>query len=238
MFKAIVVTPVKDAIENTLETIKAIYASQIEVKHLVYNDFSTAATKQLLEENKDKYGYELIHLEDLTDTPSPNYKLVLQDAQRRALEAELPLIIVESDVEVTATTFSELLDFHDKHGQIGLLGAITVGHDGEINFPYLKFKDYRNHRGVIETEKSLSFCCTLMSPALLKQYDFKQLKPSKDWFDTFISRQSLALGFKNVVLTGTRVLHKPHGSRPWKQVKYSNPVKYYLLKFIKRRDKI
>lgn len=238
MFKALVVTPVKDAVENTLETIKAVHNSRIGVKHLVYNDFSTTSTKQLLEDNQERYGYELIHLEDLTKTPSPNYKLVLQDAQRRALEAELPLIIVESDVEVTADTFSEMLDFWDRHKQVGLLGAITVGYDGEINFPYLKFKNYKNHLGFIETEKSLSFCCTMLSPALLKRYDFKQLKSTKDWFDTFISKQSLALGFKNIVLTDTKVLHKPHGSRPWKQVKYSNPVKYYLLKFIKRRDKI
>src|SRR5690606_28531566 len=104
--------------------------------------------------------------------------------------------------------------------------------------PYLKFKNYTNSRGFIETKKSLSFCCTLLSLPFLKRYDFRALKPSKDWFDTFISKQSIALGFKNVVLTETRVLHKPHGSRPWKQVKYSNPVKYYWLKLIKRRDKI
>lgn len=238
MCKAIVITPVKDSIENTLETIKAIYASQASIKHLVYNDFSTADTKHALEENQALYGYELIHLEDLTDTPSPNYKLVLQDAQRRALDAGLPLIIVESDVEVQDATFTALLDFLSQHSSIGLLGAITVGHDGEINFPYLKFRRYTNHRGYIDTRKSLSFCCTLMSVELLRRYDFGLLKPSKDWFDTFISKQSLALGFKNIVLTGTRVLHKPHGSRPWKQLKYSNPIKYYFFKFIKRRDKI
>ncbi|WP_257659135.1 hypothetical protein [Parapedobacter lycopersici] len=238
MCKAIVITPVKDSIENTLETIKAIYASQTSIKHLVYNDFSTAETKHTLEENQALYGYELIHLEDLTDTPSPNYKLVLQDAQRRALEAGLPLIVVESDVEVQGATFTELLDFLSQHTSIGLLGAITVGREGEINFPYLKFRRYTNHRGYIDTRKSLSFCCTLMSVELLRRYDFGLLKPSKDWFDTFISKQSLALGFKNIVLTGTRVLHKPHGSRPWKQLKYSNPIKYYFFKFIKRRDKI
>src|SRR5690606_34632856 len=132
----------------------------------------------------------------------------------------------------TPSTFAEMLDFCGQHERIGLLGAITVGHDGEINFPYLKFKDHPGRHGFIDTRKSLSFCCTLISPALLKQYDFKQLKPSKDWFDTFISKQSLALGFRNIVLTRSRVLHKPHGSRPWKQVKYSNPVKYYLLKLI------
>lgn len=238
MVKALVITPVKDSIDNTMETIKAVHSSRIAVRHVVYNDFSTAATKEILEANKEQYAYELVHLEDLTTNPSPNYKLVLQDAQRRALADEVPLVIVESDVEVKASTFEELLDFEGRYERIGLLGAMTVDRDNEINFPYLKFKNYTNSRGFIETKKSLSFCCTLLSLPFLKRYDFRALKPSKDWFDTFISKQSIALGFKNVVLTDTRVLHKPHGSRPWKQVKYSNPVKYYWLKLIKRRDKI
>lgn len=238
MFKAIVVTPVKDSIENTMDTIKAIHASEIKVQHLVYNDFSSEATKQVLEDNESRYSYELIHLENLTSTPSPNYKLVLQDAQRRALEAELPLIIVESDVEVKPDTFGLLLAFDQQHERVGLVGAITVGHDGNINFPYLRFKDQRPREGVLNTKKSLSFCCTLISLEFLMHYGFASLKPSKDWFDTFISKQALTLGFSNFLLYDVPVLHKPHGSRPWKQLKYTNPFKYYLLKLIKRRDKI
>lgn len=34
------------------------------------------------------------------------------------------------------------------------------------------------------------------------------------------------------------VWHRPHGSRPWKQLKYSNPMKYYFFKFWKGLDKI
>jgi hypothetical protein len=34
------------------------------------------------------------------------------------------------------------------------------------------------------------------------------------------------------------VIHKPHSSRPWKLLKYSNPLSYYLQKLLKRRDKI
>jgi len=34
------------------------------------------------------------------------------------------------------------------------------------------------------------------------------------------------------------VWHRPHSSRPWKQLKYTNPLKYYWLKFTKGLDKI
>jgi len=236
--KAIVVTPVKDAVENTLETIRAVRDSSVAVLHIVYNDFSLPETKATLEQKKEAFGYQLIHLEDLTNHPSPNYRLVLQDAQKQALEHRLPLILVESDVIVKPDTFERMLDFYQQHAHAGLIGAVTVDEEGHVNFPYLRFKDQSAEVDSLETKKSLSFCCTLLAPAFLQQYDFAQLNESKDWFDTFISYQATDMGFKNYLLYNVPVWHKPHGSRPWKQLKYTNPVKYYFLKFLKRRDKI
>ncbi len=236
--KAIVVTPVKDAVENTLETIRAVHTGETAVRHIIYNDFSSPETKTILEQQKSVYGYQLIHLEELTDHPSPNYRLVLQDAQRQALRENLPLIIVESDVIVQGDTLARMLDFYERHNGAGLIGAVTVDEAGNVNFPYLRFKDQPPVSGSIETKKSLSFCCTLISLTFLKQYDFIHLNESKDWFDTFISYQATDMGFKNYLLYNAPVWHRPHGSRPWKQLKYTNPVKYYLLKFLKRRDKI
>ncbi|SEK36068.1 glycosyltransferase [Parapedobacter koreensis] len=238
MAKAIVITPVKDAIGRTLATIRAIHESDADILHLVYNDFSSAETKAVLEQSKDQYGYELVHLEDMTTHPSPNYRLVLQDAQRRALHNDLPLIIVESDVIVKPDTLGQLLDFYYQHPNTGLAGAVTVDEQGQVNFPYLRFKEQPNEARVIETKKSLSFCCTLIAVEFLRKYDFAYLNESKDWFDTFISYQATDMGFRNYLLYDVPVLHSPHGSRPWKQLKYTNPLKYYLLKFLKRRDKI
>lgn len=236
--KAIVVTPVKDAIESTLETIQAVHGSQTAAQHIVYNDFSSTASKEILERQKLSFGYELIHLEDLTNHPSPNYRLVLQDAQKQALQRNLPLILVESDVIVKTDTFERLLEFYGRHTNVGLIGAVTVDEQDNINFPYLRFKDQSLGAKSIETKKSLSFCCTLISVEFLRRYDFIHLNESKDWFDTFISYQATDMGFKNYLLYDVPVWHKPHGSRPWKQLKYTNPIKYYLLKFLKRRDKI
>lgn len=236
--KALVVTPVKDSIDRTLETVCAIRINNVPVKHLIYNDFSSAETKVMLEQCREEYGYSLIHLEDITDHPSPNYRLVLQDAQRQALQENLPLIIVESDVIVKEDTFAQLLGFYRQRNRVGLVGAITVDENGKINFPYLRFKDQPIGVNGVETKKSLSFCCTLISLEFLRQYDFAHLNASKDWFDTFISYQATDMGFKNYLLYDVAVLHKPHGSRPWKQLKYTNPLKYYLLKFLKRRDRI
>jgi hypothetical protein len=41
---------------------------------------------------------------------------------------------------------------------------------------------------------------------------------------------SRKLGFVNVLQVTNPVLHLPHSSRPWKQLKYTNPTAYYLAK--------
>lgn len=236
MNKAIVITPVKNSLENTLSTIKAIKGSNSDFIYYVYDDFSDAEVSKTLSEQSRVLGYNYVHLSSLTNTPSPNYFTVLKDAQSKARSANLPLIIVESDVEVATDTLDTLVQFSDQRAEVGMVGAITVDYNKEINFPYLKFKGKK--REPIETERSLSFCCTLLSLSFLNTYSFEDLNKSKDWFDTTISYASLETGFKNYILLNSPVLHKPHGSRPWKQLKYTNPLKYYWLKFTKRRDKI
>ncbi|NVJ87539.1 MAG: glycosyltransferase family 2 protein [Algoriphagus sp.] len=236
MEKVLIITPVKNSIETTLDTAKAIAKSDVAVKHIIFNDFSSVETKKELERNRKKIGYELVHLEDLTDHPSPNYKLVLQISQKKALEYGLPLLVVESDVVVKKDTVRRLLEFQESHSKSGLIGSVTVDEKGEVNFPYLKFKNVGE--SVISTKRSLSFCCTLFSESLLKSYDFSGLDDAKDWYDTFISSKSLELGYENFVLMDAPVWHRPHGSRPWKQLKYKNPLKYYFLKYWKGLDKI
>ena len=236
MAEVIVITPVKNSLETTLDTARAIAASSIELRHIIFNDFSTPETKAGLNENQPSIGYELIHLEEHTDHPSPNYKLVLQMAQKMANESNLPLLVIESDVVVKENTISDILAFQMANSKSGLVGSVTVDEKGLVNFPYLKFRGVKE--SVIDTSRSLSFCCTLFSTEFLKAYDFMGLDEAKDWYDTFISKKSIELGFKNYVLMNAPVWHRPHASRPWKQLKYSNPLKYYFLKFWKGMDKI
>ena len=89
-----------------------------------------------------------------------------------------------------------------------------------------------------QTKKTLSFCCTLLTNELLHAYDFEQLDPNKNWYDVFISHTSVQLGYTNILQVSNPVVHKPHSSRPWKQLKYTNPLLYYWRKLILRRDKI
>ncbi|GAA0880308.1 glycosyltransferase family 2 protein [Algoriphagus jejuensis] len=236
MAEVLVITPVKNSIETTLDTARAIAASDASVRHVIFNDFSSAETRAALEANKSQIGYELIHIEDLTDHPSPNYKLVLQLAQKMALENTLPFLVVESDVVLKTDTISSLLSFQKISKKSGLVGSVTVDDKGTVNFPYLKFKGHKEP--VINTNRSLSFCCTLFSVEFLRSFDFKGLDEAKDWYDTFISKKSIELGFENTVLMNAPVWHRPHASRPWKQLKYTNPLKYYFLKFWKGLDKI
>ncbi|WP_372648770.1 glycosyltransferase [Draconibacterium sp.] len=236
MSEAIVITPVKDSLHTTQRTIKAIMEAGGNFSYYVFNDFSQPETKQYLDSAAKELGFTVVHLEDITDTPSPNYKIVLQKAQQLALEAGVPLLIIESDVVVKKDTIQALLDIMKAEQKPGLVGAITVDENGDYNFPY-NFEKTKSD-DVVDTSHSLSFCCTLISVPFLEKFDFKELAKDKDWFDVFISRQSKKIGFTNYLAKGVRVLHLPHSSRPWKNLKYKNPVLYYLKKIFLKRDRI
>ncbi|EPR69844.1 glycosyltransferase family A protein [Cyclobacterium qasimii] len=141
--QAIVITPVKDALEATLETIQAISDANGVYDYWVFNDYSTDQTKKALETASSSKDFKLINLEEVTSNPSPNYKTVLQLAQKTALEAGLPLIIVESDVKVNQDTLENLVNFANDNPKVGLVGAITHDAEGKVNFPYLKFKQLK-----------------------------------------------------------------------------------------------
>lgn len=238
MKKIHVITPVKDSIELTLQTIQAITASSFRVpfSYTVYNDFSTPENTRRLEEAAQEYGFTLVNLSDITQHPSPNYLLVLQLAQQKAIAEEAALCLVESDVLVKPDTLQSLFDEALKQQDCGMIAAVTVDGEGEINFPYLYAKGKKS--GLFATKKRLSFCCTLLTLPYLKAFSFERLDSTKSWHDVTVSHESLKHGFRNYLCTSLPVFHQPHGSRPWKHLKYSNPLKYYWLKFIHKRDKI
>jgi hypothetical protein len=233
-----VITPVKDSIELTLETIRAVVASEVQMPftYIIYNDFSTDENTRRLEKAAREYDFRLINLADETDHPSPNYRWILQDAQRRALEAGATLCIIESDVVVTPHTIQSLYDEACHRHRCGLAAAVTVDEQGQINYPYLYAAT--DGRNVIPTRKHVSFCCSMFSKDFLRAMDFGRLNPSKAWYDVTVSRRALALGFVNYLFPTLPVVHRPHGSRPWKQLKYTAPLRYYWLKLIHKRDKI
>lgn len=233
-----IITPVKDSIESTIQTVKAILASQIArpYTYTIYNDFSTPENTAQLERYSKELGFELVNLADITTTPSPNYLLVLQRCQALALEVGADLLIVESDVVVRPDTLQKLSDGADRYDNCGIAAAVTVNDKGEINYPYEYAKGREGEDYAVK--RHCSFCCSLLTNRLLAAYDFKTLNPEKHWFDVTISQQSRALGFENYLFASLPVIHRPHASRPWKQLKYTNPLKYYWIKFTKGFDKI
>ena len=233
-----IITPVKDSIDSTLKTIDAVLASELTVPYTytIYNDFSTPANTALLEQKASAGGFRLVNLADLTTHPSPNYLLVLQRERELCLQDDAALLIVESDVTVRYDTLQRLWDGAMGREECGLAAAVTVDERDCINYPYLFARRHR-HR-VIDTRHHCSFCCTLLTDELLRRVDFGQLDSTKSWFDVTISHLSLVSGLHNYLFTTLPVLHRPHASRPWKQLKYSNPLKYYWLKITKGLDKI
>ena len=131
-----VITPVKDSIDFTLETIRAVLSSETSIPftYTVYNDFSTP---ERLEQASKELGFKLVNLCDLTNHPSPNYLLVLQTARREALVADAGLLIVESDVVVKGNTLQGLFDGALQRPDCAIAAAVTTDEDGLINYPYL-----------------------------------------------------------------------------------------------------
>jgi hypothetical protein len=232
-----IITPVKNSLSTALQTIESVMNSTgCEFSYTVYDDFSDEPTRKALHNSSEEKGFNLVHLSDITDHPSPNYLLVLQLAQQRAIKENCPLVVIESDVIINQHTVSQLYKLNGSLHKPGLIAAVTTDDESNINFPYLYARSYSLMTK--PTMKRLSFCCTLMNQEFLKMYDFRKLNPEKNWYDVFISRQSISVGFTNYLATDIQVIHKPHSSRPWKLEKYSNPLKYYWNKITKGRDKI
>ena len=226
-----IIMPVKDAILTAEEAIRAIVTSGHTLT--VYDDFSTPENAARLDELRDELGIDVIHLSERTNHPSPNYRTVLIDARRQCIAQNAHLMIVESDVLVRPNTI-DTMRRAIKSG-IGMVAAVTTNEDGEINFPYEYARRY-SEDGVCT--KRLSFCCTLLTKELLQAYDFEQLDETKNWYDVHISHISRQLGLENILQISNPVVHKPHSSRPWKQLKYTHPLLYYWRKLTQRRDRI
>ena len=137
-----IITPVKDSIELTLQTAEAILKSDFTVPfhYTIYNDFSTDENTKQLKEASLKMGFELVNLSEITSHPSPNYLLVLQMAQEKAIAAEAGLLIVESDVIVKKHTLQSLFDGAQARKDCGIAAAVTVDEHEAINYPYLYAK--------------------------------------------------------------------------------------------------
>ena len=233
----ILITPVKDSLNTLRETVRSIAPATPDFDYYIFDDFSTAETRQWLDENTAKYGFQVVGLEDHTTKKSPNYRTILLMARAFALMKNAHLLIIESDVVVSPETINGLNRMADKFTDAGLIGSVTVDHEGKVNFPYL-YALSDGKTGTYVSEHSISFCCTLLTNDFLKKFDFNDLPENLDWFDVPITRKSRALGFKNYISKDLPVFHQPHGSRPWKMLKYTNPVLYYFKKFIFRRDRI
>jgi hypothetical protein len=231
----IIITPVKDSIEIAQQSIKRVCESKGAAPYWVYNDYSTSENRKILEEGTI-LGYTLLNIEDITDTPSPNYRFTLIDAQKKARESHSHILLVESDVYVNADTISKLLFLADNEEKCGMVAAITVDEDGEYNFPYQYIP--KRSKGIVETRHRVSFCCTLISNRFLNTFDFSTLSTKKDWYDVQISKVSRTMGFRNLIDCDLKVRHLPHSSRPWKKLKYEKPLTYYFRKFFKRLDRI
>lgn len=230
-----IIMPVKDSLVTAEEAIRAIVAGGHTLT--VYDDNSTDENATRLDALSEELGIRVVHIGRETDHPSPNYRWVLIRAQQECLEQGADLVIIESDVIIRPETIGKLIagKTAGEGRQTGMVAAVTVNEQGEINFPYEYARRIRKDG---PCTKRFSFCCTLLTNAFLHSYSFELLDPTKNWYDVTISHLSVKSGFENILQISNPVLHKPHSSRPWKQLKYTNPLLYYWRKITQHRDKI
>lgn len=232
-----IIMPVKDSLEIAEKAIRAIVDSGHTL--YVYDDNSLPENAHRLDELATELGIQVVHISDLTDHPSPNYRLVLQKAQQQVIAENKHLVIVESDVIVQSDTLDKMQA--EVQAGVGMVAAVTVDEHGTYNFPYHYIRRWRYHilgKNTIATKKRFSFCCTLLTNELLQKADFQLLDPTKNWYDVTISHWSVQLGLRNLLMLGNPVLHFPHASRPWKRLKYTNPLLYYWRKITQKKDRI
>ena len=232
-----IIMPIKDSIEIAEKAINAIVDSGHTL--CVFDDNSLPENAQRLDAIAKETNIQVVHIADLTNHPSPNYRLVLQLAEQEALMSDRHLVIIESDVIVKKDTLNKMLE--QVQEGVGMVAAVTVDEEGVYNFPYHYLHRLRYRflsKKTIDTKKRFSFCCTLLTNELLKRADFQLLDPTKNWYDVTISHWSIALGLRNLLMLENPVLHLPHSSRPWKRLKYTHPLRYYWRKLTQRLDKI
>ena len=227
-----IIMPVKDSIETAEKAIRAIVMSGHTLT--VYDDYSTEENAARLDALSQELHCSVIHIAKHLDHPSPNYRWTLIHAQQEALREKTHLVIIESDVIVQPDTIDKLMD-EGRKAKAGMVAAVTTNEEGQINFPYEYAKGWTQDR---VCKKRLSFCCTLLTQHFLQAYDFNRLDADKNWYDVHISHMSRQMGFTNILQITNPVLHMPHSSRPWKQLKYTNPLLYYWRKLTQGRDKI
>ena len=226
-----IIMPVKDSLQTAEQAIRAIVTSGYTLT--VYDDYSAPENAARLDQLSKELDISVKHISKDFDHPSPNYRWILIDAQRESIAKGQNLLIVESDVITNKSTFCKMISA--TRSRIGMIATVTTDENGRINFPY-EYARHIKEDGVCK--KRLSFCCTLLTNELLRAYDFNQLDESKNWFDVHISHVSQKLGFENILQVSNPVIHKPHSSRPWKQLKYTNPILYYWRKLTQHRDRI
>ena len=105
-----IIMPVKDSIEIAERAIRAIVSSGHTL--CVFDDNSQPENAQRLDEIAAETNIHVVHIAELTDHPSPNYRLVLQLARKEALATNRHLVIVESDVIIQSDTLKRMFELH------------------------------------------------------------------------------------------------------------------------------
>lgn len=216
-----IITPVKDSIDSTLETVKAIMESDIWFLSLTLSITISARKKIPIGWKRPPVNGIFVWSTYQTwpTTPLPTiywcYKQHKRSHRSRCRIADCGI-----GCYCQKNTLQSLYNgaLQQNNAELQQLWQPMKRHN-QLPLPTRQ----GTRESSIPGKKHCSFCCSLLTPGLLKAFDFQTLDPSKNWYDVTISHESLKRGFQNYLFTTLPVWHRPHSSRPWKQLKYKNP---------------
>ena len=70
MYEALIITPVKDSLTTTIETIRSIKNATGTFQYCIFNDFSTDETTAALKSLSIEFDFELINMAEIRHTIS------------------------------------------------------------------------------------------------------------------------------------------------------------------------
>jgi len=230
----LVLIPFRDSLTTLQRTILALKKPAPEIPLLLCDDASSAQCLKELNTWLETQNWSKVDVLSLpVGEDAPQYGLALRAGLQRAHNEMRQLLVVESDVEVLPGVVLGLQRVLQRKPDAVMAGAVTIDPEGVWNFPYAgTFRAAKLRSSPLIRRRSLSFCCTLLDHGFVDHLLHTPF-PDTGWMDLKISAMARKLGTLWLALD-LQVVHHPHSSRPWKLLKYKNPLLYYFYKITRR----
>ncbi|MDR1682107.1 MAG: hypothetical protein LBS25_01770 [Candidatus Symbiothrix sp.] len=229
-----IISPAWNVSDNVQRMISAVVSSKVvfPFEYTVYSACIEDEQNRKLTKLAGEHHFKMAQLNDKTSAPNIQLTQILQHAQKKAMNAGVPLLVVWPEVLVAKDTIQELFEYGRMMERSGLISAIVRDAKGNIAQPHSFAMSY--NRGIVPTHHNVGLFCALFTSRLLAIIDFTDLPDTKESFEAKISKRSRRLGFKNYMITTSSVEWTPKRGRYTLLQEDMNWLKYQWFKLVKR----